>query len=171
MNKFMIIASLALMSLLTISGCDKTETKSISTTPSVSEAAAPVESVLAQDGYLRPEIPRVTAEGLYKLTQSSGDITIIDTRDEFLFKEGHIPGAINIPWIASEGASDESTRKGLLGLADSRLKVFYCDCPHDDSSALAAYELISAGYQPTNIKVLWKGYFRWEELGYSVEKQ
>jgi len=29
---------------------------------------------------------------------------------------------------------------------------------------------LNAGFDPNNIKVLWKGYYRWLELGYPIEK-
>ena len=29
---------------------------------------------------------------------------------------------------------------------------------------------LDAGFDPVNILVLWKGYFRWQELGYSFDK-
>ena len=29
---------------------------------------------------------------------------------------------------------------------------------------------LNTGFDPNNIKVLWKGYYRWLELGYPTEK-
>jgi hypothetical protein len=28
--------------------------------------------------------------------------------------------------------------------------------------------MLNAGFDPENILVLWKGYFRWQELGYPI---
>jgi rhodanese-related sulfurtransferase len=160
---------LALAGLFLFSGCghapDATTPPS-SVTPKL--PAAPAPSILAQEGYLKPEIARITAEELFQLARSGQDYVLIDTRQESLFKEGHIAGAVNIHFVSANGAADDATRAAWLGLPPERLKIFYCDCPHDETSSQAAFELLSSHYPASNIKVLWKGYFHWQELGYPV---
>ena len=93
------------------------------------------------------------------------DFILVDVRDEAQFTKEHLKGAIN---IAYRGANDETTKNKLLALPDNKLKIFYCDWGQDGESASSALILIEAGYKIENIKVIWKGYFRWLELGYPV---
>lgn len=125
----------------------------------------PPADILDREGYLYPEIPRITCEQLKPLLEAGDDIILIDIRDEAKFVKGHLQGAINIYYSL---ADDETTRGNFLALPDNKMKVFYCDCADDKESAGLASKLIEVGYKAENIRVIWKGYFRWLELGYPI---
>ena len=57
-----------------------------------------------------------------------------------------------------------------MSLPKDKPIILYCDCPDDGESAEMAEEILglNAGYDPVNIEVLWKGYYRWIELGYPL---
>ena len=139
-----------------------------SPSPSVSLPPAPSPDELLAQGFILPQIPRVTCEGLKLLMDIKYNYALVDTRPQQIFDKGHIPGAINIP-IA---LSTEVVNQALCLLPKDCLIIFYCDCSRDNDSANMANRLISlnAGYEEKNIKVLWKGYWRWLELGYPVEE-
>jgi rhodanese-related sulfurtransferase len=67
-------------------------------------------------GYYRS----MSAEEVKKAVESKSKITVIDARTEKEFREGHIPGAINIP----------PEKLGLMGTLLPRDKnsliIFYC---------------------------------------------
>lgn len=138
------------------------ETSAIPTTIHVT--SNPPFETLVKDGYNRPEIPRLTCEELRKKMDDGSTFLLIDTRDEYVFKKGHLAGAIDIPVSGSE----ETIANQLMALPDGLLKIFYCDCAFDSKSADLAQKLIDKGYNTANIRVLWKGYFKWLQLGYPV---
>jgi rhodanese-related sulfurtransferase len=127
--------------------------------------------MLIREGYSHPEIPRITSEELKLQMDSGADLIIIDTRSENEFNMGHLAGAINILFVPATPESIEIMDQQLATLPDDKLKIFYCDCPLDQTSAGLAQRLIDKGYKVENIKVLWKGIFRWLELGYPVTTQ
>jgi rhodanese-related sulfurtransferase len=77
--------------------------------------------------YVRPEIPRITHEELKQMMDGGSNPVIIDTRDESKFKQGHLAGAINIPYAVGIGRTQDSMDGKLRALLDDKLKVFYCD--------------------------------------------
>ncbi len=127
--------------------------------------------MLIREGYSHPEIPRITCEDLKQQMDSSSDFIIVDTRVESLFQAGHLAGAINIPYATGTPEAFDVMDQQLATLPDNKLKIFYCDCSLDQESANMAQRLIDKGYKVENIKVLWKGIFRWQELGYPVTTQ
>ncbi len=141
------------------------------TSTSTSTTVDSFTEMLIREGYSHPEIPRITCEDLKQQMDSSSDFIIIDTRAESLFKTGHLAGAINIPYATGTPDAFEVMDQQLATLPDNKLKIFYCDCSLDQESAGMAQRLIDKGYKVENIKVLWKGIFRWQELGYPVTTQ
>lgn len=84
----------------------------------------------------------VTAEQAKEMMDSQEGYIILDTRTQEEYDEGHIPGAILIPY-------DEITEKaeGLLTDKDQLILVY---CRSGRRSKLAAKDLVKLGY--TNIK-------------------
>jgi rhodanese-related sulfurtransferase len=72
------------------------------------------------------------------------NVVIIDLREKQEYDRGHIPSAINIPYIELEDQKYRLHRSDLL--------IFYCD--RGNLSLLAARDLIKDGY---NIKSLYGG--------------
>ena len=95
-------------------------------------------------------------------------LLVVDTRIEFMFNQGHLPKSIDIP--VTSGTEEMTT--ALLALPKDKKIIFYCDWPDDAESAFMADKLLKldAGFGTDKIFVLWKGYFRWQELGYPLEK-
>lgn len=72
------------------------------------------------------------------------NVLIIDLRDRYEFDEGHIPSAINIPYIELEHYKNTLSMNNLL--------ILYCE--RGNISLLAARDLMKYGY---NIKSLYGG--------------
>ena len=84
----------------------------------------------------------ITAEEAKKIMDSQEGYLILDTRTQAEFDEGHIPGAILIPY-------DTITEKAETMLTDkNQLILVYCRSGR--RSKLAAEALVKLGY--TNIK-------------------
>ena len=69
---------------------------------------------------------------------------IIDLRDRYEYDNGHIPGAINIPYEELENHTSRLQKRQQL--------IFYCD--RGNISLLAARDMMKFGY---NIKSLYGG--------------
>ena len=84
----------------------------------------------------------ITAEQAKKIMDSEENYIILDTRTQEEYDEGHIPGAIVIPY-------DEITEKAESMLLDkNQLILVYCRSGR--RSKLAAADLVKLGY--TNIR-------------------
>ena len=83
---------------------------------------------------------------------SEGDVVILDIRDEHSYLDGHIPGAILVPFPAVDSAA-----QSLQGINASI--ITYCSCPAEESSLAAALRLRDAGFE--NVFVLVGGYPEW----------
>ena len=77
------------------------------------------------------------------------NVRIIDLRDKIEYEEGHIPGAVNIPYEELEDNRSSLHKKDLL--------IFYCDRGH--ISLMAARDLEKYGYQ---IKSLYGGIYAYQ---------
>ena len=97
----------------------------------------------------------ITAQEAKEIMDSQKGYVILDTRTQEEFDEGHIPGAILIPY-------DEILEKAEAVLTDkNQLILVYCRSGR--RSKLAAEDLVKLGY--TNIKEF-GGILDWE---YEVE--
>lgn len=89
--------------------------------------------------------------------QDWDQFVIVDTRDTEQYRQGHIPGAINIEWRQILTQRNElPTDKPIL---------FYCNTA--TLSAQAAFALKIAGYNET--KVLKGGYLAWQRAQKAVD--
>ena len=134
-----------------------TATATIPTPPSAEE--------LAKDGFILPELPRITAQQLRQMINSGQPVAIVDTRIAFFYNADHIPGAINIPY-----EPNNAQPPAFLNLPKDRPVVFYTDEEKDFDSAASVSRLLKmdAGFDPAKVLVLWKGYFWWKRLQYPV---
>jgi hypothetical protein len=129
-NTLLIILGTLLLSTLLV-GCLQ-QTENIS--PSVAQRpqsdmgsiSSPSYDELAKQGYLYPEMPRITCEDLKQQMDKGTDIVIIDTRDESVMMKGHLAGAIGIPDAIGMPGGEEMMDKQLETLPADKLKVFYC---------------------------------------------
>jgi rhodanese-related sulfurtransferase len=84
---------------------------------------------------------------------------LVDTQPEEAFTEGHIPGAINYPWVPQV--------KPPVPLPRNKMLVLYCPCQHDEDSIDMYKKLVEFGY--LNTKILEGGWYKWVALKYPVE--
>lgn len=126
LNNYLIMFN-ALLAVGCTRPVDVSTTTASSTTVGTTIAASnPSYEILAKDGYAYPDILRTTCEDLTAQVARGTDLIIVDTRDESKFNEGHLAGAINIPYAVVVSGAEEATRR-LTALPDDKLEVFYCD--------------------------------------------
>jgi rhodanese-related sulfurtransferase len=85
---------------------------------------------------------QITAEEAKKIMDSGEECIILDTREQDEFDEGHIPGAILIPYTQIENKAEE-----ILTDKDAQILVY---CRSGRRSKIASESLAKLGY--TNVK-------------------
>jgi rhodanese-related sulfurtransferase len=110
------------------------------------------------------DVPRISIQELKKMMDSGTPVTIIDAQPKDVYKEGHIKGAISLPWKSQIPLED------VWNLPKDKPVVTYCDCgPGESDSADVASQLIQFGFD--NVKVLADPAIKgWKEAGYAMEK-
>ncbi len=93
----------------------------------------------------------------------TGTAYIIDARDPWEYDQGHIPGAINIPYDRLPEYLDMLSSEVPM---DGEV-IVYCRGPECDFSDQLATELKILGYQ--NVRVFTGGWEQWTAAGYPVE--
>jgi len=121
---------------------------------------APQDSTYA----MHDEIPRVQIEEFMKLIDSGADIVILDAQPKSIYQQGHIKGAISLPWAPELKESD------VQHLPKNKPIITYCDCgPGEADSADLAAQLIELGFK--DVRVLADPSIRgWKKAGYPMEK-
>ena len=108
-----------------------------------------------------PKIKLITIEQLMEMDVNREKFKLVEVLSEESYKQGHIPGAINIPLDK------------LSGLAKKRLKktdtiVVYCANYGCHASTKAAQQLLSMEYKKTvDFKAGKQG---WVDAGFELEK-
>ena len=115
------------MAVLLIASCggaiESTTTPTITTTTTTTGIPGPPSpEELAAQGFLLPELPRITCEQLKQMMDNEEPLVVVDTRLEFFFNMGHLPQSINIQFQLE----DEQTTS-FLALPKDRPIIFYCD--------------------------------------------
>jgi rhodanese-related sulfurtransferase len=108
------------------------------------------------------------AEGAVSLAEmkrlyDDGAVFIIDARDPYEYEEGHIPGAINIPYDRVPEYLDQLYNE----IPTDQPVIVYCRGPACDFSDQLATELKILGYQ--DVRVFTGGWEQWTAAGYPVE--
>ena len=85
---------------------------------------------------------QITPEEAKKIMDSGEEYIILDTREQDEFDEGHIPGAILIPYTEIENKAEK-----VLPDKDAQILVY---CRSGRRSKIAAESLAKLGY--TNVK-------------------
>jgi rhodanese-related sulfurtransferase len=86
------------------------------------------------------------------------NVTIVDVRDEKSYKEGHIPGAINIPYEKHNGFNGDE--KEFPQLRKDGYNYVYCYTGNCNLAQKACKKFASLGYQ---VKEVAGGYTGWTE--------
>jgi len=147
MKKALII-SVLLCILLTACGDD-------SSIGIIGGADGPTSIIVAEKGE-KAMYEQITAENAKKIMDSGEEHIILDTREQDEFDEGHIAGAILIPYTEIENKAKE-----MLPDKDKLILVY---CRSGRRSKIAAESLAKLGY--TNVKEF-GGIIDWP---YEVEK-
>jgi len=114
-----------------------------------------------------PEIPElgrpveISLQAVKLFVDAAGAV-IIDAREDYEYAEGHIPGAISMPY---DEVSAEPERLANLD-AGGRPIIVYCGGGACELSLTLAWDLISAGQG--KVVVFMGGYPEWQEAGYPV---
>ena len=118
-------------------------------------ADGPTEILVSEKGE-KTMYQQITAEEAQKIMDSGEEHIILDTREQDEFDEGHIPGAILIPYTEIENKAEE-----MLPDKDAQILVY---CRSGRRSKIASESLAKLGY--TNVKEF-GGIIDWP---YEVEK-
>ena len=116
-----------------------------------------------------PEIPDIGRYvkielGALKQYWDADGALIVDAREDFEFAEGHIPGAVSMPYAtaSTDPLAMESLETG------GRPIIVYCGGGSCELSILMAEELLFSGHP--RVAVYAGGYPEWVEAGYPVEE-
>jgi len=104
-------------------------------------ADGPTSIIVAEKGE-KTMYEQITPEEAKKIMDSGEEHIILDTREQDEFDEGHIPGAILIPYTEIEERSEE-----MLPDKDAQILVY---CRSGRRSKIASEGLAKLGY--TNVK-------------------
>ncbi len=121
-----IFTVLLLLSLVLTAACNGGTTVPTTTIPVSTDTnqpgAVPPPSILMRQGFLLPELPRISAQDLKVIYDNRDPLILVDVRPKDLFDTGYIPGARNIP---NEPEADSLAK--LKQLPKDKLIVLYCD--------------------------------------------
>ena len=148
MKKILCIISILLCILLTACGND-------SSIGIIGGTDGPTSIIVAEKGE-KAMYEQITAEEAKKIMDSGEEHIILDTREQNEYDEGHIPGAILIPYTEIENRAIE-----MIPDKDKLILVY---CRSGRRSKIAAESLVNLGY--TNVKEF-GGIIDWH---YEVEK-
>ena len=148
MKKVLYITSILLCILL--SGCGDATSIGI-----IGGADGPTSITVSEKGE-KAMYEQITPEEAKKIMDSGEEYVILDTREQDEYDEGHIPGAILIPYTEIENKAEE-----MLPDKDKLILVY---CRSGRRSKIAAEALSKLGY--TNVKEF-GGIIDWP---YKVEK-
>jgi len=98
-----------------------------------------------------------------KQLHDAGAALFVDAREDWEYAEGHIPGAINLPY---EQAINDPARLETIEQGGKPI-VTYCGGGSCEISITVAWELLGVG--KTHIAVYMGGFPEWEQAGYPVE--
>ena len=106
------------------------------------------------------DVPRISIDAVKPL-MAKKQVLLIDVRDPMSFGEGHLPGAINVPFDFLPDHA-EAWKK------DKRQLVTYCACVNEGTAVRAALDMNAFGVM--NVKALAGGWNEWVKRGEKIEK-
>lgn len=105
-------------------------------------------------------VERITIDELKTLIAAK-HVVIVDVRTEPEFRNGHIPGAININYVDIMGQAERFAN-------EKRAIVAYCACANEMTAARAAVDLAARGVP--GVRALKGGWDGWVERKEAIEK-
>jgi len=103
----------------------------------------------------------MTIEELLEKQANDEEFALVDTLPEDSFREGHLPGAVNMP-------SDEIAQRAEDELDKEATVVMYCAGYTCQASTVAAKKLVEIGY--SNVLDFKAGKQGWQKAGFELEK-
>lgn len=97
----------------------------------------------------------------HAIETNTKDFILIDVRSPDLFKQGHLPSAINIP-------HGKLVMSRLEEFSKDTLFVVYCAGPHCNGANKAAVRLATLGYP---VKEMIGGIIGWLDEGFTIIKE
>lgn len=94
----------------------------------------------------------------FAVSNGRRDFTLIDVRSNSMFKNGHLPEAINLP-------HKEICEEALAGVPEDQVIVVYCAGPHCNGTEKAAIAVAKLG-RP--VKKMIGGVTGWMDEGFSL---
>jgi rhodanese-related sulfurtransferase len=95
----------------------------------------------------------------HDLRQGGHGIVVLDVRSRELFAEGHVAGAVNLPYADIDGESAAAT------MPDGAVGVTYCAGPLCNAATQGALRLAQLGYP---VKEMIGGLDYWRRSGYPI---
>jgi rhodanese-related sulfurtransferase len=95
----------------------------------------------------------------HDLRRGDAGIVVIDVRSRELFAEGHVAGAVNLPYADIDGET------AAAAVPDGAVAVTYCAGPHCNAATQAALRLAQLGYP---VKEMIGGLDYWRRSGYPM---
>ncbi len=116
--------------------------------------------------FLREDFPGVRMIGLAEAEDlfAAAAASFIDARQPFFFREGHVPGAMNVTYDSASAPLPEE----LLALPPEGTLVVYCEGGDCRSSLELAKALDGRGFR--DVRVLSGGWDEWARAGLPVER-
>ncbi len=129
-------------------------------------------AAIAADPLPVPDLPEIPAMGrpvkieleALKLYVDAEGALVIDARDPEEYGDGHIAGAINLPY---DRAISDPAMLETLGTG-GRPIIVYCGGGACEASLNLAFELLAVGHE--RIAVYEGGFPEWSDAGYPVER-
>jgi rhodanese-related sulfurtransferase len=119
----------------------------------------------AQDFFKEEMSYKINPFGVKKAIEEKANITIVDVRSAKDYAEGHIPGAINIPYEKHSGFHGNETE--FPGLRKDGYNYVYCYELLCDLAKDASIKFASVGYP---VKEMAGGFKSWKEKELPIEK-
>lgn len=146
---------------LSESGTLDTSTDKINLNPSKQSDSLLIDKNEEQlKSFLEPKA--IKLDFAYKLFKDG--VKFIDARSSDEFSEGHIKGAVNIPFYGSENYLNV-----ISGLNKNETVVTYCSGADCDISILSADELFKMGFN--RVYVFIGGFEEWTKNNYPINKK
>lgn len=108
------------------------------------------------------EMPTITPQELMELMESGEQYALVDVNSPSMYKDGHIDGAVNLPWDINGFKQDPELPRGVK-------MVFYCVCAAEEDSMHMGYSAVK-DYAYRNIVLLKGGTPAWQEAGGELVK-
>lgn len=139
---------------------------SIFTLSFAEESSVKVQDTEAAFRYFEAELNFTAGPGTARrVSDGREEGVIVDLRRSEHFAEGHIPGAINLPFDKYD--SFDGDQKEFSGLSKDKINYVYCYELLCNLSQRAAKKFAELGYP---VKEIRGGYKSYEEHGYPIEK-